>query len=120
MVYHVQKVPVITDRDVVVHGKITVDYAKGIGRQDMKAVESDYKKDSGLVRMPKMVGSFEMKSLSPASTQVTYTMQADPGGTVPAWLANSTARKQPLKTLQGLRNIVKNQKYIKAAESAGK
>ncbi len=116
LVYHVQKVPVITNRDVVVHGKITVDYTKGTASQVMRAVKSEYKKDSGNVRMPSMDGKFLMKSISPSSTRVTYIMQVDPGGSVPGWLANSTAKKQPYTTLEGLRRVVKNPKYAELAK----
>ncbi len=116
LVYHVQKVPVISNRDVVVRGKITVNYKKGTATQVMRAVKSSVGKDSGNVRMPFMEGSFVLKQLSPKSTRVTYTMLANPGGSVPGWLANSTAKKQPFKTLMGLRKVVKNPKYAELAK----
>ncbi len=120
LVYHVQKVPVISNRDVVVRGKITVNYKKGTATQVMRAVTSTYAKDSGNVRMPFMQGSFALKQLTPNSTRVTYTMLANPGGSVPSWLSSGTAKKQPFKTLMGLRKVVKNQKYAALAKKAAK
>jgi len=120
LVYHVQKVPVISNRDVVVRGKITVNYKKGTATQVMRAVKSRVGKDSGNVRMPFMEGSFILKQLSPHSTHVTYTMLANPGGSVPTWLASGTAKKQPFKTLTGLRKVVKNPKYAALAKKAVK
>lgn len=111
LVYHVQKVPVISNRDVVVRGKISVNYKKGTATQVMRAVPSNYGTNSGNVRMPFMQGSFVLKQVSPNSTRVVYTMLANPGGSVPGWLAGSTAKKQPFKTLVGLRKVVKNPKY---------
>lgn len=120
LVYHVQKVPVISNRDVVVRGKITVNYRKGTASQVMRGIKSSYGTKSGNVRMPFMQGSFVMKRLSATSTRVTYTMHADPGGSVPGWLANSTAKKQPFKTLIGLRKVVKNPKYAALAKKVKK
>ncbi len=118
LVYHVQSVPVISNRDVIVRGKITIDYKKGTALQVMRNVKSSYKKDSGNVRMPHLRGKFFMQRITPQKTRVTYFMEADPGGSVPGWLANSTAKKQPYRTLLGLKKIVRDPCYAALAKKA--
>ncbi len=58
---------------------------------------------AGVVRMPKLAGRFALDALSPARTRVVYTLDIDPGGSLPAWLVRRTARDLPFETLRGLR-----------------
>jgi hypothetical protein len=57
----------------------------------------------GVVRMPRLAGSFALAALGAERTRVVYELDVDPGGALPSWLAASTARDLPFETLRGLR-----------------
>ena len=39
-------------------------------------------------------------------TKTTYQLHADPGGNIPAWLANQTVVDMPYATMERLKNLV--------------
>jgi hypothetical protein len=55
------------------------------------------------VRMPRLLGSYIMRELSPEKTLVTYQVEADVAGSIPRWLADRLAKDMPYKTLSRLR-----------------
>lgn len=59
---------------------------------------------SGKVRLPSLKGSW---TLTPKgeTTEVQYQLHANPGGNIPAWLANSSVTDAPYKTLSALQNV---------------
>jgi hypothetical protein len=58
------------------------------------------------VRMPRLSGFYRMWKLAPAKTKVVYQVEADPGGSIPTWLAKRVARDLPWSTLSVLRKRV--------------
>lgn len=66
---------------------------------------------SGKVRITEMSGAWTLEKQG-EKTQVTYQNKANPGGSLPAWLANSTVIKQPFNSIMNLRNMVKLPKYL--------
>jgi hypothetical protein len=56
----------------------------------------------GKVRVPRSDGFWKV---GPTATgvRVTYQMHADPGGSIPAWMANSASVSSPFNTLKNLR-----------------
>jgi hypothetical protein len=67
----------------------------------------DYKPAvSGRVRIPQIEGFWLLEPLGANKTKVTYQVLANPGGSIPAWLANATAVDNPFNTLKGLRGHV--------------
>ncbi|MDX1693813.1 MAG: START domain-containing protein [Ketobacteraceae bacterium] len=73
--------------------------------------------NDGVVRVTELEGFWKMTPLKQKGKQdqdgvsVTYQVKANPGGNVPAWLANSFAVEQPFESLQNLRQQVKQDKY---------
>jgi len=59
-----------------------------------------------LVRMPRLEGAFELAALDASHTRVTYTVSADPGGSLPTAILRQTVRESPFDTLVGLRRRV--------------
>lgn len=116
LMYFVLDMPIVTDRDVVV--RVTADWnlEKRTGKITLASVESDYKKDAGLVRMPKLDGGFSFQEKGPDLFFVSYRVHADLGGSVPAWMVNIAAKKHPYETALGARKHVKKEKYYKRAE----
>ena len=60
----------------------------------------------GLVRMPLLEGEFEIEALAPGRSRVQYTVDADPGGLLPAAFLRAVVRESPFDTLVGLRRRV--------------
>lgn len=70
------------------------------GRPDMLPPNRDY------VRFPEMEGEFAMTRLGNDEVLVRYQLVLDPGGYIPAWLANILLRDAPYFTLERLRRIL--------------
>jgi len=117
--YFVLDMPLLKNRDAVLNLKYDFNYKKGIIKIDIKSFESDYQKDSGLVRMPKVEGSIVVTRESPDKTKVVYTVFADLSTNVPAWLINKMAVKHPYDTATGLVKQSKKEIYKERAAAAG-
>lgn len=65
----------------------------------------------GFVRIPKMQGFFLFKPLEPGQVKMTFQVVLDPGGYVPAWLANMILRDIPYFSMKRLRRVVNMDKY---------
>lgn len=61
----------------------------------------------GLLRIQKGTGFWELEEDENRNVKVTYQFHGDPGGEIPAWLANSFVVNQPFETLNNLRNRLK-------------
>jgi len=62
------------------------------------------------VRMPRLVGYYKLWKLDDNKTKVVYQVEADPGGSLPTFLAKSIARDLPYHTLGALRARVTGKK----------
>lgn len=58
----------------------------------------------GFVRVSKVEGFWTLTPLA-GEVEVIYQVHSEPGGSVPAWLANSFVVDAPFNTLQGLRQL---------------
>jgi len=98
----------ISDRDVVVKTKAIINRAESWVRVVIKSTQSTLKPPvDGVVRMPRMNGEFYFAIKTDTLTQVRYTIDADPGGWLPVWLARMASRNIPLRTLENFRKRVK-------------
>ena len=109
IVYNVTNAPwPVSDRDVLVESEATYDKASRTVTIDMKSIESpDVPKVNGLVRMPRLIGKFTLRSVNDKVTHVTYEIDADPGGMLPHWLVRMASKDIPYITLTNLRDRVK-------------
>jgi START domain len=64
----------------------------------------------GIVRMVKTNGYWLLTLIDEYKTAVTYQMHVEPGGSIPAWLANPFIVNVPFSTFKELRNIVQKSK----------
>jgi hypothetical protein len=60
----------------------------------------------GIVRMPRLIGSYDLVAIAASRTRVAYQVDIDPGGSLPAFAVTRTTRDTPLHTLLGLRKQV--------------
>lgn len=68
----------------------------------------DYKPaDEDMVRIPHLNGFWLLEAISSSQTKITYQLQADPGGSIPSWIANAGAVDTPLNSIKSLRKYLK-------------
>lgn len=76
-------------------------------RVEFEALPHHLPPKQGLVRIPFAKGYWLLEHLQPNQTRVTYRALADPGGSIPAWLANAAVVDMPFATLENLREYLK-------------
>lgn len=91
----------VDDRDAIL--KFTFTKEGQNLRVSLKGLPTYKPKISGRVRIPQIEGFWLLEPVSTNTTKVTYQVLANPGGSIPAWMANATAVDNPFKTLEGLR-----------------
>lgn len=116
IIYHATNAPwPVNDRDVVVKSRVVRDYSRGSFTAYLESFETDIvPRRSDRVRMTKLKASFELSVIDREHTRVTFTVLADPAGSIPASVTNYFARNNPHATLKGLGRMVKYDKYIDA------
>jgi hypothetical protein len=112
--YHRTKAPwPVADRDSINRAELRVDLAKhrvflpfeGISHPKVPPVK-------GAVRMPFLRGHWILQlAHGGTATDVEYQVHADPGGSLPEWIANLASKKLPLLTIVGLRKQAKVRTY---------
>jgi hypothetical protein len=95
-----------TDRDVVFRSEARILEPGRISVHFRSREDPSTPPVAELVRMAQLEGELELVSLDPTHTRVTYSVSADPGGSLPAVLVRSTVRESPFDTLVGLRRRV--------------
>jgi START domain len=60
----------------------------------------------GIIRLAKADGYWLFNSIDTSTTAITYQMHVEPGGLIPAWLANPFIVNVPFSTFKELRKII--------------
>jgi hypothetical protein len=100
----------VTDRDMVVHMKIQHD---GNSKEMIITAESEtgvLPKKESYVRVPSSRGKWIVKEKNKNLLQITYTMQIDPGGSVPPVLVNWVCAQAPYQSFKNLKTILEKKK----------
>jgi hypothetical protein len=94
----------VSDRDVVVSATVTGSMAKREVVSAFSSISSGLQPPiDGVVRMPRLKGFYRLAAEDERRTRVTYQIDADPGGSLPDWVAERATRRLPLDTILGLR-----------------
>lgn len=113
--------PLISDRDVVVKSDLRIlKKERGIEILVKNVKDELGPEQDGVVRMEALDLKWRLVAVSKDETDVTYEVQADPGGSLPMWLVNLASKKIPHHTIANLRNQVKKDysddlRYVEAA-----
>lgn len=91
----------VTPRDSVLH-VTTTEGADGSLTRTLEGVPRYIPEEKGFVRVAQVQGFWKFVPKGD-STEVTYQVHTEPGGSVPSWLANSFVVDAPFNTLKGLR-----------------
>jgi hypothetical protein len=97
----------VTDRDMVVNIKVN-----RIHDREM-TITTESKTgiipvSDGFVRVLSSRGAWMVKQINKNRLLVKYTMQIDPGGSVPVWLANWVCAQAPYQSFKNLKRILRN------------
>jgi len=104
------------DRDMVIDVMIEEGGDKEKYVLSMKALKEELvPRSRKYVRMTHIIGRYSLAEIDTDRTHVTYTVQSDPAGYIPAALSNMLAKDQPYLTLKGLREMVKEDVYYERA-----
>lgn len=109
--YTVIDTPVISDRDMITQGVITQDPETKIVSINYFGLDDYMDKQDDRIRMTENEGSWTIIPLKKNQTRVIWQAHANPGGSVPAWLANWGLDDVAFETLTNLKEIVKEDKY---------
>lgn len=67
--------------------------------------------EGGLVRIARGKGLWQAQTLPSGKLELVFQMQVDPGGSIPAWLANMFVVDTPFETLAKLKELIKEEQY---------
>lgn len=112
--YHRTKAPwPVADRDSINRAEMRVEVEKHRVYLPFEAVVApSLPPVKGVVRMPFMRGHWILVPVDGGkATQAEYQVYANPGGSLPQWLANLASKTLPRETLVGLRRQVKKAQY---------
>ena len=97
----------VLDRDIISHYKIKKDENGKIVFQISGEADFIPEKES-FVRVPRMEGAWELTPIDKNHVKVVFYNSSDPGGTLPYWLANTTAEDNPYQTLSSFKALLEN------------
>lgn len=95
------------NRDAVMHTRITRDSLNRFLRISSTAAPNYIAKKSGKVRVSRSDITWYVTSPAANKIRIIYIFDTDPGGNVPAWLANSFADKGPHESFKKLAELLK-------------
>lgn len=103
----------VSDRDAVVSSKMYQNPETLEVRIDVKALNDYLPEDDDFVRIPRMAGFW---SFTPQADKVLvrYQVHAEPGGSLPAWLANSVVVDTPQYTMLNMLDMLELDRYKQA------
>jgi hypothetical protein len=93
------------NRDLVYHFQY-IEINNEQVRVDVTGIPEYVPPKEGFVRLAKANGYWLLTSIDINKTDVTYQMHVEPGGLIPAWLANPFIVNVPFSTFKELRNII--------------
>ena len=97
------------NRDMVYHFQY-IKINSGQERVNVTGIPDYIHPRKGIVRIVKSNGYWLLTSIDTNMTAVIYQMHVEPGGLIPAWLANPFIKNVPFSTFKELRDIVQKTK----------
>lgn len=92
----------VSDRDVVLRTTRSNLEGGRIFFEFRNTEDANFAIPSDVVRMPRLIGSYDLRPVE-GGTRVVYTLDSDPGGSLPIWLVKQVGKELPYFTLRNLR-----------------
>ena len=97
----------MSNRDAVVHLKMDRDSLNRFLKIISVSVPDYLSEKSGIVRVTKSTIIWNVTMPTANTINITYIFEAEPGGSIPAWVANAFVDKGPYETFKKLGEILK-------------
>lgn len=101
----------LSDREALVHATVKQDPRTYDVYITLENAPDLLPPNPRFVRFPWFRGRFDFKVLTAGRVEATYEVEIDPGGYIPAWMANILAQDAPYFTLDKLRRIHQRPEY---------
>ncbi len=112
VVYFVNGAPwPVSDRDAVVMTVMNQDPETLAIKISLDSLADRLPEDDDYVRIPSMKGFWLFEPVENGQVLVTYQVHANPGGSLPNWLANSVVVDTPYNTMSNMVEMLKLEKY---------
>ena len=120
MIYLIQKAPwPVYNRDMILKVKTNAQLRKGKSQIFFTALNTtEIPEKKSIVRVTDLTGSYHLEYIDSRHTRVTYCIKLNPGGFIPAYIANMSSKKVPFEVLQGLKEVIKKSKYAELAKQS--
>jgi START domain len=93
-----------TNRDLYAVMEVNIDSSLHLLKVISVGDKSYLPANNDLVRIPYSKGSWDISTVSRKIIHLTYVLELNPGGTVPAWILNLFSTKAPFETFKNLKN----------------
>jgi len=104
----------VSNRDFVAHLITTQDPQTKIVTINGPTVADYVPEKKNIVRVHRSYGKWILTPVKPRTVQIDYTLETDPGGSLPAWLVNLFATKGPSETFKKLKDQLNKPRYQNA------
>lgn len=101
----------VADRDAGLRMNIRQDPVTRELRYELKAHNDIIPVDADLVRIPEMTGHFNMLPIGGKKVRIDFEVLLDPGGYIPAFLANFILKDIPFVSLQRFRRVINTERF---------
>lgn len=101
----------VSDRDIAARSTIEQDPDTGVITIHSKAAPDVIPEQKGWLRIPALDNRFVLEPLENGGSRITFRTFVDPGGYIPAWLANFVATRAPRDTLTGMAELLREDRY---------
>jgi hypothetical protein len=93
----------VSNRDFIAHLKVSQDAITKVVTVDAPCIADMVPVKSKVVRIANSKGKWVLSPLSKGRVKVVYTLHAEPGGSIPAWLTNMFVTQGPSQSFKKLK-----------------
>ncbi|MGB1318444.1 MAG: START domain-containing protein, partial [Flavobacteriales bacterium] len=101
----------VADRDATFKLEYSYAAAKQMALVKATTGAAEYPEQKGLVRLTEGGGTWKFTRIDDSHTALDYYYHGEPGGSIPAWLANSVVEENPYRMLINFHELVKLERY---------
>lgn len=101
----------LSNRDFVCHLTASQDPRTKVVTIDGPVVPDYMPEKNGIVRVTRSSGKWIITPAANNMVNIEYTLEADPGGSIPAWLVNLFATKGPMESFRKLKVQINKPQY---------
>ncbi len=101
----------VSNRDFIAHLKVVQDPNTKVVTVYGPTVPNYIPPKKDIVRVARSEGRWTITPVSPSQVKIEYSLQVDPGGSIPVWLTNLFATKGPYESFKNLKAHLRKPAY---------